>query len=150
MDIDIKNMSRESLLKAKKQRERELEQIEYAIEEKNINKLNLAIHFGDLYIEHCGSPIGVINHKGECQILNSHNRVSDYEKWRKSGMHIDETPVEWSGGVYRLTDDGYGVMLARVDGGVECIYNFEDCRPFANCKDPNIIRHKHNNVPIIF
>jgi hypothetical protein len=154
VEFNVKDMSKESLEKAREQREEELKEINKAIEEKEVNKLYLEVGSdGSLCVCFNDVVMGYIEVDGECSILSTTPMVNVYEEWRESGMHIDDSVVAWEGGVYRLSYRTFGfgsIVLCREDIVCGYIYDFNSCNTCDGCKDDNIKRFKHNNRPIIF
>ncbi len=138
--MDYSKLSKESL-------EEIVKQAGEAIRAKEVDKLKLVIDSdGSLNIEYKGNTVGYITTGGYCNILSASHWIGIYEQWRAGGMHVDSTPVEWRGKEYYISQNyklkGKGEGLG--------IYDFDFCNTLPFYKDDNIIRHKHNNKPVLF
>jgi len=122
-----------------------------SVEEKEIEveKLYLEVNRmdGDLTIVYKDLTVGYINTDGRCHIVNTEPYVQAYEQWRKDGMLVDHTVIDWIGAEYCINEH---YLLKRVDIGRSNIYNFENNEYKEECQDDNIVRHEHNERPIAF
>ena len=127
----------------------EIDGVKYKrVEEEKPRGMYLEVDDDDyMHIIYKGRTIGLITSYGKCNILNDTNKISAYEQWREDGMYIDTAPVEWRGGTYCLGDS---YELKNVDILKGDIYNFEYCRAISDCHDDNIVRFKHDNIPVFF
>ena len=141
---------KEELLKEEQVKEViEIDGVKYKrVEEDKPRGLYLEVDIYDyLLIKYKNEEVGFIKNEGECTILSHEAYIKTYEQWREDGMIIDETPVQWRGGTYRIINSYY---LTRTDILCGEIYRFDSCRASVDCKDENIIRFKHNNRPVLF
>jgi len=121
------------------------EEVDYALklEVTNSNSLAVGYYVGKKYF-----AIGYITSKGECSFLANEAIAGNYEIWRDHGMKICFDRVEWRNKIYFITDQAFlRFDDVRISGS---IYDFNNTNYSNNCKDGNIIRHKHNNCPIGF
>jgi hypothetical protein len=116
------------------------------------------------YLVHTIGSLGGNN--GRLHILSDDEMLENYELWHSKGCKIDQTPVKFRGwkeeGEYQLTDiifdtftqgiEGMGSQLVfkRIDIDRGNIYDLRDAYPAQNCDDPNVIKTKHNDRPVIF
>ena len=63
-------------------------------------------------------------------------------------MPVDTTSVKWRDGIYQITPIMRDLKRMDISGGT--VYDFDECKPYNNCEDDNIIRFKHNNRPVLF
>lgn len=115
---------------------------------KDQSRLHLEVS-DHLYICYKDKKVGVLYNDKRAYILSMDEQVIAYEEWRKNGMLVDHTSVEWGGRRYYI-DQLYRLRSKSLSGGDCCnIYALESCVPIIN-RDPNIMRHKHNNITRIY
>jgi hypothetical protein len=111
---------------------------------------DLVIYFTDsdyLCTERC---VGYIDgEEGSCHIIDNKTRLGSYKAWRNAGMKIDSSMVRFKYKSYFLVKNSMGVFLTS-NFSKGNIYNFTDCEACKNCEDKNILRHEHNNRPVLF
>ncbi len=138
--MDYSKLSKESL-------EEIVKQAGEAIKAKEVNKLKLEVDSdGSLNIEYKDNIVGYITTEGRCRILSAPSWICIYEQWRAEGMHVDSTSVEWRGKEYYVNN----CFELRSIGFAGRIYNFNTCTAESGCHDGSIVRHKHNNKPVLF
>lgn len=125
--------------------------------------INLA--FDDYYGRE--KSIGHLNNNGHLHLLNNTNRLDNYNEWIEHGAKIDESIINFQGkediGQYQLSRKHYkqNTCLIRIEeyydeiSGTKrlCydkIFDLTDAKPCENCKDPNIMKTKYSETPVIF
>jgi len=91
--------------------------------------------------------LGFIRSNGGCSILNTTIKNESLKLWREKGMKILNESVKWKDARYAINNDGVLLNLDTMDNG---IYDFKQCCSIVGCEDTTIIRHEHNNRPILF
>lgn len=92
--------------------------------------------------------VGSITEEGKCFILKNTGNREAYRIWVESGMQMDETPIEWSGGMYALSKEHKTLFREDMARGV--IFDFEFAQYVKGCSDTNIQRYPNNDTPVGF
>lgn len=96
----------------------------------------------NIYVEGCDDAIGYITNTGECHIQSCGRMHKATDFWRKHRCKIDNTPVEWRGGVYELIHGlTHTHIIRRKDIKYGHIWELGYGFPMGRCKDNNIVRN---------
>ncbi len=111
---------------------------------------DLVIYFNDSDDSCTPRVIGYVSeYDGSCHMVDRTAYYQNRNIWYSFGMKTDSSVVRFKNNDYSLrTIAGCVVLTSCLSYG--SIYNFTDCVAYKDCEDANILRHEHNNRPVLF